>query len=209
MFARQLCVLAALIFVVSLTGSQCVFVAWSGGSSDDDDEDTGLVVFVREGRFVDAPVEGLRYESGVVSGVTDDSGRFRYQLGSSVRFSIGDIELGRSAAGRSLMTPLDLVPGGTLDTPAVINIARLVQSLDALPGDAVITLPASLHTQAVRSNAALAGAIDILDFADDTAFVNAASQLVAVLTADYPFTVVLVDAAAARAELAAAVDAPP
>jgi hypothetical protein len=44
----------------------------------------------------------------------------------------------------------------------------------------------------------LSSAIEFLDFSDDPAFVNAASKLVAVLTRDYPFTAVLIDADTAR-----------
>jgi hypothetical protein len=44
----------------------------------------------------------------------------------------------------------------------------------------------------------VAAAIDYLDFSDDDSFASSASQLVAVLTGDYPFTGVLVDAETAR-----------
>ena len=114
---------------------------------------------------------------------------------------IGDIPLGGAVPGKAFMTPLDLVPGGDIDTPAVINIARLLQSLDALPGDARITIPAQVCGLARRSNSGLSASIDALDFADDSAFVNAASQLVATLTQAYGFTAVLVDAATARQHL--------
>jgi len=53
----------------------------------------------------------------------------------------------------------------------------------------------------VSSNNAVAAAIQFLDFDDEVIFVNAASQLVAVLTADYPFTATLVDADSARAHM--------
>jgi len=99
------------------------------------------------------------------------------------------------------MTPLDLVPGGTLDTPAVINIARLLQSLDSVPGDKRITIPPLLRTAAAVDNEPVAYAIRSLDFSDDEAFVNAASQLVATLTAAYGLTAVLVDAESARQHL--------
>jgi hypothetical protein len=49
-------------------------------------------------------------------------------------------------------------------------------------------------------------AIEFLDFSDAAAFVNAASQLVAVLTRDYPFTTVLVDADTARAHMIRSID---
>mgnify|MGYP006909095955 CR=1 FL=1 len=210
MFAAQLRIFAAVIFVLTLTGSQCAFVAWSGDRSSDDDEDdeddAGLVVVIRDGRFIDAPVEGLHYMSGVLAGVTGPGGEFRYQNGSTVRFFIGDILLGEADRGKPVLTPLDLVANGDIDTPAVINIARLLQSLDAIPGDDAISIPAAMHNAAVRSNVALSHSIDYLDFRDDTAFVNAASQLIAVLTADYPFTASLVDPQTARHHLAANIE---
>jgi hypothetical protein len=185
-----------------LAGGQCSFF-YSSGDDDDDDEETGnaTVVVVANGVLVDAPVEGVRYESGTLAGITGSSGEFRYEVGNTVRFSIGDIALGRPVAGKAVITPLDLVENGTSDTPAVINIARLLQSLDSQPGDAVITIPAKVSAAAVRSNPAVATAIEFMDFSDEPAFINAASQLVAVLAGDYPFTAVLVDADQARAHL--------
>ena len=210
MFAVLLRILAAVIFMLSLTGSQCAFVAWSGDrSSDDDEDDAGLIVVIRDGRFVDAPVEGLNFTSGVLSGVTGPAGEYRYQSDSTVRFFIGDILIGEADRGKPVLTPLDLVAGGDIDTPAVINIARLLQSLDAIPGDDAISIPAAMHNAAVRSNIALSHSIEFLDYRDDTAFVNAASQLIAVLTADYPFTASLVDPQSARRHLAASINGLP
>lgn len=196
----------ALIAVLTLTGSQCVFIARSGGdSSEKEDEDTSnLVVIIREGRLVDAPVEGVRFVSGNLSGLTGPDGEFKYLQGESVRFFIGDIALGEAAEGKPIITPLDLVPGGGIDTPAVINIARLLQSLDAVQGDDRITIPAELGRRAQHADAVLHASIQSLDYADETAFVNSASQLVATLTAAYPFTAVLVDADTARQHLKAA-----
>jgi hypothetical protein len=191
-----------LLVVPLLAGGQCTFF-YSSGDDDDDDEETGnaTVVVVANGVLVDAPVEGVRYESGTLAGITGSSGEFRYEVGNTVRFSIGDIALGRPVAGKAVITPLDLVENGTSDTPAVINIARLLQSLDSQPGDAIITIPAKVRAAAVRSNPAVATAIEFMDFSDEPAFINAASQLVAVLAGDYPFTAVLVDADQARAHL--------
>jgi hypothetical protein len=210
MCGRKFCIVFALFALVSLTGTECVFVAKSGssGSSDNtgsttspnDDQNSGLLVVIRSGRLVDAPVEGVGYRSGSLAGVTGPDGGFQYQAGGRVAFFIGDIALGE-ADGKALVTPLDMVPQGTLDSPAVINIARLLQSLDALPGDARITIPVTVRVAAVRSHAGLSSAIRFLDFADDSLFTNAAAQLVATLTAAYPFTGVLVDAQTARAHL--------
>ena len=44
-----------------------------------------------------------------------------------------DLVLESEVRLEAVLTPLDLVPGGDIDTPAVINIDRLLQSLDALP----------------------------------------------------------------------------
>jgi hypothetical protein len=43
--------------------------------------------------------------------------------------------------------------------------------------------------------------IEYLDYADETRFVNAASQLLAVLSEGYPHTVMLVDAGTALAHM--------
>ncbi|MGD8630089.1 MAG: hypothetical protein PVH38_06295 [Gammaproteobacteria bacterium] len=204
MLSRKIQLVIALLAMPLLGGSQCAFFASSGGgSSDPDDEnrDAGLVIIVGDGTLVDAPVAGVRYESGPLAGITGSHGEFQYEVGNSVRFFIGDIALGRAVAGKAVITPLDLVEHGTIDTPAVVNIARLLQSLDADPDDGNITIPVAARVAAVRSNPALSSAIDILDFSDETAFVNAASQLVAVLTSGYPFTAVLVDADQARSHM--------
>jgi hypothetical protein len=198
---RKYLLVILLLTAPLLAGGQCSFFYSSG--DDDDDEETGnaTVVVVASGTLVDAPVEGVRYESGALAGITGSNGEFRYEVGNTVRFSIGDIALGQPVTGKAVITPLDLVENGTSDTPAVINIARLLQSLDSQPGDGIITIPAEVRAAAVRSNPAVAAAIEFMDFSDEPAFINAASQLVAVLAGDYPFTAVLVDADQARAHL--------
>ena len=213
---RTLLILFALL-TPALTGSQCVFVATSGGNDsckqiqdkpcDSQSSITPVMVAaVESGQFIDAPVQGLRYESGSLSGTTGKLGEFEYETGNTVRFFIGDITLGEAVKGKSVITPLDLVPNGTIDIPSVINIARLLQSLDSVPGDNLITIPAVLHTEAVRSNAEVSAAIQYLDYADDTSFVNTATQLISTLTASYPFTAVLIDRQSAQEHLARNLD---
>jgi hypothetical protein len=198
---RKYLLVVLLLTMPLLAGGQCSFFYSSGGDDDDEEKDNASVVVVADGTLVDAPVEGVRYESGAVAGITGSRGEFRYEVGNTVRFSIGDILLGRPVMGKAVITPLDMVENGTSDTPAVINIARLLQSLDLQPGDGVITIPPEVHAAAVRSNQAVSTAIEFLDFSDEPAFINAASQLVAVLAGNYPFTAVLVDADQARTHL--------
>ena len=209
MIPRKYMLVVALLAIPLFGGSECSFYANSGGDSRDSDkkdENAGLTVVVDDGRLIDAPVGGVSYQSGSLAGITGSSGEFQYEVGNTIRFFIGDIALGRAVSGKSVITPLDLVVDGATDTPAVINIARLLQSLDSDPGDGVITIPAAVRAAAARSNVALSSAIEVLDFSDATAFVNAASQLVAVLTRDYPFTAVLVDADNARAHMIRSID---
>ncbi len=193
--------LVILLSTPLISGSGCFVAFSSGGGSEDDENRDGLTVVVRTGEFVDAPVQGLFYVSGSISGFTDSDGRFEYEEGESVSFFIGDIALGNAVPGKSLVTPLDLVVDGDIDSSAVINIARLLQSLDIDDEENTITLPVELQERAVLTNELVSSAISYLDFADDPAFVNAASQLLAALTDDYPRTASLVDAEAAREHL--------
>ncbi len=196
-FYRRVSLLLLLCAVPFLAGSQCAIFFSSGGGSDDRKEDDEVIV-VASGIFGETPVAGIDYVSGSVSGVTGSDGAFEYEAGQPVEFSIGDIALGRAVAGKALITPSELVAEGSVDSAAAVNIERLLQSLDATPGDAAITVAASARAKAVKSDAAVATAIEYLDFSDDDAFANVASQLVTVLTADYGFTGVLVDAGTAR-----------
>jgi len=182
--------LAALPF---LAGSSCaVFWSSSDDSSDEDErkrDDEGFVI-VATGHFGDPPVAGLRYAAGDLSGTTGENGEFDFEPGKPVQFFLGDISLGPPVAAQPLMTAKDLGAEATGET----NIRRLLWSLDAEPGDSAITIPAAVQATAVTTNADVAWAIAFLDFADDEAFANSASQLVAVLAADYPFTAVLAEA---------------
>ncbi len=197
---RRIFPILTLLALPFLVGSSCAFFFSSGGGSSDrddrdkDKDDEEIIVVANSGSFGDPPVEGVSYESGALSGVTDSNGEFQYETGKTVRFFIGEVGLGEPVPGKSVITPQDLVVEGAPDSPAAINISRLLQSLDSDPDDDVITIPKAVRTAAVRSNEDVSSAIEFLDFSNDSAFVNAASQLVAVLTQDYPHTATLVDA---------------
>ena len=81
------------------------------------------------GVFLDSPVAGLSYTTGTASGVTDTEGGFTYRDGESVVFSIGNLAL-PAVAGAGLVTPLDVAASDDITDPMVINIVRLLQSLD-------------------------------------------------------------------------------
>lgn len=195
--SRHIKVTLCLAALPLLVGSQCAFFFSSGGDSDrkkinHDDEEK--VIVAAGGHFGEPPVQGLSFESGALSGVTDTDGTFQYEAGKTVRFFLGDITLGAAVPAKPAMSSKDLVPEESPDSPAAVNIDRLLLSLDSEPADAVITIPAQVRSAAVRANGQVAPAIEFLDFAEDTAFLNSASQLVAVLTSEYPFTASLVGA---------------
>jgi Leucine-rich repeat (LRR) protein len=81
------------------------------------------------GQFIDSPVENLKYRTVSESGFTNNLGEFNYREGEEITFSIGGIDLPSTIAG-PIITPLDLVGTTIVDDLAVVNIARLLQSLD-------------------------------------------------------------------------------
>ncbi len=83
------------------------------------------------GQLIDSAVGNVAYATtSGLSGTTDADGRFSYQAGDRVRFSIGRVVLG-DAPGASMLTPIDLVAGATtLDHPEVVKILQVLQTLD-------------------------------------------------------------------------------
>lgn len=194
--------LLALPFVV---GSSCIVLFDSSGGSnnnwnpdkdddDDDEEEEEEQLVLQSGNFSAPATAGLNYQSGSVSGITGSDGEFQYVQDQPVQFSIGDIKLGSAVAGKPVVTTQDLVASSSDAGTAAINVARLLQSLDSDPADGSVSIPAVAREAADESDASVSAAIEFLDFADETRFVNAASQLVATLTERYPFTATLVDA---------------
>ena len=84
---------------------------------------------VLSGQFKDGNVSGLSYSTPNESGATDTMGRFNYRSGEMVEFSIGGVVIG-SAPGQPIVTPVNLVPGGSADSTEVLNIVRFLLMLD-------------------------------------------------------------------------------
>lgn len=116
------------------------------------------------GVFVDSPVSGANYSTETQSGMTNTDGEYNYVDGEMVTFSIGGIVLGTTLAG-PVVTPLMLVDGATdANDPRVINIVRLLMTLDSdgNPNNG-IEITSAAHTAA----AGLSVDFDSASFDDD------------------------------------------
>lgn len=83
------------------------------------------------GVFKDSNVSGMEYEtSSGQSGFTDQNGRYTYVVGDTVTFFIGGIVVG-TTTGSGVVTPVDLVAGGSSSSPGVQNIVRFLMMLDS------------------------------------------------------------------------------
>ena len=104
-------------------------IGCGGGGGNETPGDRQPAAPTAVGQFKDANVAGLSYVSGGERGVTDSQGRFTYEIGETVTFSVGNVALGETE-GKSLITPVDLIEQGSSRSKPVVNIARLLISLD-------------------------------------------------------------------------------
>ncbi|MBU8869242.1 MAG: hypothetical protein KOO60_00080 [Gemmatimonadales bacterium] len=84
----------------------------------------------KTGHFIDSPVAGLSIETPTYEGITDVTAAFDYFPGEEVEIAIGSIHLGSTVADHKI-SPLDIFPLADTENSNVINMARLLQSLDA------------------------------------------------------------------------------
>jgi len=81
------------------------------------------------GIFLDSAVEGLNYRTTSQSGITNTAGEFIYQENEQIIFFIGDIDFPQVVA-QDIIMPLDVFNVTSSEDISVINMARLLQSLD-------------------------------------------------------------------------------
>lgn len=91
------------------------------------------------GVLFDARIENLAFRTPSFSGYTTAQGEFRYAADETVVFSLGDLEF-PALPGKEFITVVDLL-NATEVSQEVINLARLLQSLDTNPDEDVISLP--------------------------------------------------------------------
>ena len=83
----------------------------------------------KKGHFIDSPVTGVYHRTPTSWGLTDDAGAFDYFPDETVKLWLGSLYLGEAPTDTRI-SPLDIFMADT-DDPRVINMARLLQSLDA------------------------------------------------------------------------------
>lgn len=113
---------------------------------------------------VDGPVNGLGYRTRTHEGTTGVDGGGWYYPGESIVYSIGDLDLGLAQADQRV-TPLDIFPNSEISDAPVVNLARLLLTLDADPADHG-SLQISPGSTAVLQQAMAALLMTSIDFAD-------------------------------------------
>lgn len=113
--------------LVLLAAAGLVSGCLGGGSSSSGDRSSRPEPLT--GSFLDSAVEGLSYMTATRSGVTDQDGTFTYMEDEAVTFALGETALG-GAYGGDVLTPLEINNSMALEDPRVVNLLRLLQSLD-------------------------------------------------------------------------------
>lgn len=90
---------------------------------------TSASSIIKKGRFIDSPVEGLSFRTESRIGVTNANGEFSYVPGEVVVFGLGDLEFPAVEAAQ-VLTPLELAGVTDINDTGVVNMARLLQTLD-------------------------------------------------------------------------------
>lgn len=106
-----------IILAMAMTGC-------NGSGSSDSSSKTGY--------FIDSHIEGLSYECGSLSGETEEDGKFKYQEGETIFFTIGGVALGEKVEAKEIMTPADLISNAdSYKDQEVLNILVFLQTLDS------------------------------------------------------------------------------
>ncbi|MCA9548528.1 MAG: hypothetical protein KC933_00745 [Myxococcales bacterium] len=137
-----------------------------------------LLTHPKRGQFIDAPVHGLTFATPTNEGVTGVDGGFAWFPSEQITFTVGDVYLGTALASERV-SPMDFYLSDDMSDPRVVNVARLLQSLDSdgLHNDGQIAIypeVAACFTSVVSS-----ASLPALDFANDAQITDLIDQTVA------------------------------
>jgi len=131
-------ILTALFFAV-LTGCD-------EDSVSTDNDPPPPIPIPKTGILVDAPVVNISYRTETQDAATSENGEFLYFEEENVTFFIGDLEF-PTVVAQTVITPFTLAGTNDIANQQVINIARLLQSIDEDGNpDNGITIPANAST---------------------------------------------------------------
>lgn len=116
-FFKKMLVLALLVIL-----SACNSRSTSDAPSDPE-------VITNTGIFVDSAVINIGYRTATLEGVTDADGKYEYVEGETVTFFIGDL-IFPAVTAKGGLTPLDLAATTDVENAQVVNILRILQTLD-------------------------------------------------------------------------------
>ncbi|APQ17646.1 toxin-antitoxin system YwqK family antitoxin [Maribacter hydrothermalis] len=90
-------------------------------------------VTVLTGKFIDAAVQGLTFETATQEGLTNENGEFKYVEGEEITFKVGEVAIG-SVIAKDKITPIDIAlvadASASIESPITKNIAAFLQTLD-------------------------------------------------------------------------------
>ncbi len=125
---------------------------------------TTVLFHPQRGHFIDSPVGGLTYRTPTNWGTTDEYGGFDYFPGERVDLWLGPVYLGNPIA-KQKTSPMDIFEGADLTDVRVVNMARLLQSLDA-DGSPKAGINITYGVTSCLSSAMMAMDISEVDFTD-------------------------------------------
>ena len=140
----------------------------SGGGGDSGGGNNGGVA--KTGYFLDSAVQGINFKTATKSGLTDSKGAFPYNEGEEVTFSIGELVF-PTATAIQYITPLELADTTDSQDPQVVNIVRLLMTLDTdgdpnngitISSDAKYVAPAGLNFD--QSTEEFSTSPEVIDF---------------------------------------------
>jgi len=153
----------------------------------------------RRAHFIDSPVGGLFVKTPTFAGVTDESGGFDYFPGERVDISIGSVVIGNALADHKI-SPIDIFKGADTEDERVINMAILLQSLDA-DGNPKKGVSITPGTGQFLSQAMTGLGIDTLNFEDTTQIDSLVDNVIVQSQDDESTDMVKVSAEEAKANL--------
>ncbi len=100
-----------------------------GGGGGSSNNSSGSASTSNTGVFLDSPIVNIGYRTETLEGVTNSKGEYEYLPGETVTFFIGDLEFPPVTAS-GIVTPLDIAGTNDTNDVEVVNMVRLLQTLD-------------------------------------------------------------------------------